>query len=65
MKLEVQATLHALGAVGRESGGLRCWADLVSARRTLLIGLGLVFLQQVTGQPSVLYYQTTIFQGDA
>ena len=27
-----------------------------------MAGLGLVLLQQVTGQPSVLYYQTAIFE---
>lgn len=30
-------------------------------RPALLAGVGLVFLQQVTGQPSVLYYAATIF----
>lgn len=28
----------------------------------LLAGVGLVFLQQVTGQPSVLYYADSIFE---
>jgi len=31
-------------------------------RRPLLIGCGLVFLQQITGQPSVLYYAQSIFK---
>jgi len=30
--------------------------------RPLIIGCGLVFLQQVTGQPSVLYFATNIFK---
>jgi len=30
--------------------------------RPMLIGCGLVFLQQVTGQPSVLYFSTSIFK---
>ncbi|ERN15578.1 D-xylose-proton symporter-like 2 isoform X1 [Amborella trichopoda] len=30
--------------------------------KALVIGAGLVFLQQITGQPSVLYYAATIFQ---
>jgi len=33
---------------------------LFKARRALVAGLGLVLLQQVTGQPSVLYYQNDI-----
>ncbi|KAA8492444.1 D-xylose-proton symporter-like 3, chloroplastic [Porphyridium purpureum] len=38
--------------------------DLVatkSARTSLVIGLGLVLFQQITGQPSVLYYANRIF----
>jgi len=30
--------------------------------KAMIIGCGLVFFQQVTGQPSVLYYAATIFQ---
>ena len=51
---EIVATLQA------ESGG-SC-AELLRSRRALVAGLGLVLLQQVTGQPSVLYYQTAIFE---
>ena len=36
--------------------------EVLQARRALLAGLGLVLLQQVTGQPSVLYYQEAIFR---
>ena len=39
---------------GETIGG---WSELMQARRALVAGLGLVLLQQVTGQPSVLYYQ--------
>ena len=45
---------------GGHAGG-KC-AELISARRALIAGLGLVLLQQVTGQPSVLYYQEAIFR---
>jgi hypothetical protein len=31
-------------------------------RPALIAGVGLVFLQQVTGQPSVLYYAASIFK---
>ena len=37
--------------------------EVFEARRALLAGMGIVLLQQVTGQPSVLYYQETIFRG--
>ena len=37
-------------------------AEVLQARKALIAGLGLVLLQQVTGQPSVLYYQETIFR---
>jgi hypothetical protein len=31
-------------------------------RRALVAGLGVVTLQQITGQPSVLYYAASIFE---
>jgi MFS family permease len=36
--------------------------DTFNYPRPLLIGCGIVFLQQVTGQPSVLYFATNIFK---
>merc|ERR1719440_213433 len=36
--------------------------DTFSYERALMISCGLVFLQQVTGQPSVLYFATDIFE---
>jgi len=43
------------------SGG--SWRELMEGRnlKALVIGVGLVVLQQITGQPSVLYYAATIF----
>merc|ERR1712050_287394 len=38
------------------------WNDAFKYPRPLQIGCGLVFLQQVTGQPSVLYFATNIFK---
>lgn len=35
---------------------------LTTYRRQLIIGCGCVFFQQVTGQPSVLFYSTNIFK---
>lgn len=38
------------------------WNDAFKYPRPLQIGCGIVFLQQVTGQPSVLYFATNIFK---
>lgn len=38
------------------------WTDAFKYPMPLIIGCGLVFLQQVTGQPSVLYFATNIFK---
>merc|ERR1712217_276687 len=38
------------------------WTDAFRYPKPLVIGCGLVFLQQVTGQPSVLYFATNIFK---
>lgn len=38
------------------------WTDTFKYPKPLVIGWGLVLLQQVTGQPSVLYYATNIFK---
>lgn len=38
------------------------WSEVLRARKALVAGLGLIILQQLTGQPSVLYYQTAIFR---
>ena len=43
-----------------DGGGGGC-GEVLRARRALVAGIGLVLLQQLTGQPSVLYYQTIIF----
>lgn len=32
-------------------------------RKALVIGVGLVLFQQLSGQPSVLYYANRIFEG--
>jgi len=38
------------------------WTDPFRYPRPLVVGCGLVLLQQVTGQPSVLYFATNIFK---
>merc|ERR1712050_691170 len=53
MKIEIMQTV---GNVQAE------WTDAFQYRRPLFIGCGIVFLQQVTGQPSVLYFATNIFK---
>jgi len=40
----------------------RKWAQIFMARRALIVGLGLISMQQITGQPTVLYYAQTIFE---
>ena len=47
------------GAVFRDEQKPSVWS--VKYKSALLAGVGLVFLQQVTGQPSVLYYAASIF----
>ncbi|GJP31231.1 hypothetical protein CLOM_g10191 [Closterium sp. NIES-68] len=49
---------------GGGSGGKSGWSELVTGAsgRALVIACGLVFFQQVTGQPSVLYYAGSILQ---
>jgi len=55
---EIESTLQS--QVAEESSG--GFGELLAARRALVAGLGLICLQQLTGQPSVLYYQETIFK---
>eukprot|EP00941_MAST-03F_sp_MAST-3F-sp1_P006094 g6094.t1 len=38
------------------------WTEVFSYSRPLFVGVGLVLLQQVTGQPSVLFYTVAIFR---
>lgn len=53
---EVEMTLQT------ETADAGSWAELFSSKRALVAGLGLITLQQLTGQPSVLYYQEDIFR---
>ena len=53
---EIEATLAEAAGGGGGGGGCR---EILRARRALVAGLGLVVLQQLTGQPSVLYYQVS------
>ena len=56
---DTRATLLAPVAAGRRQGGWRQRAGALLGRRyrwPLLVGLGVVTFQQISGQPSVLYY---------
>jgi len=44
------------------AAGISSWLDCFQYPKPLMIGCGLVLLQQVTGQPSVLYFATNIFK---
>eukprot|EP00850_Spirogloea_muscicola_P011530 SM000072S21164 [mRNA] locus=s72:21950:26506:- [translate_table: standard] len=57
----VMACQDVVSGAGPDQGGFR---DLLrgASLQALIIGGGLVFFQQVTGQPSVLYYATSILK---
>jgi sugar porter (SP) family MFS transporter len=52
----------AEAALAGAGGGGRAWFLQPRYRRPLVVGLSLVTLQQLTGQPSVLYYAASIFR---
>ena len=59
---EIELSLVESTGGGAAAGGWRAqWAEVLRARHALVAGLGLVALQQLTGQPSVMYYQQAIF----
>jgi sugar porter (SP) family MFS transporter len=59
----VRAELNSIqNTLAAEKGATGSCSETLQARRALVAGLGLVLLQQVTGQPSVLYYQEAIFR---
>jgi MFS family permease len=61
---EVEVELETMRREITESVGTEVAkvTDAFKYRRPLVIGCGLVLLQQITGQPSVLYFQTGIFK---
>ncbi|KAJ0970874.1 hypothetical protein J5N97_018833 [Dioscorea zingiberensis] len=60
--LEVDAILVELSFVDEANKATLREIFQGKCRKALMIGAGLVFFQQVTGQPSVLYYAATILQ---
>ncbi|MCO5560801.1 hypothetical protein L7F22_014421 [Adiantum nelumboides] len=57
---QVEETLQSLQSVHEEASFLEIFEG--SSLKALIIGGGLVLFQQITGQPSVLYYAASIFQ---
>lgn len=60
----LQAEVEGMASVWEATAPAASWREVFSggSRRALVVGAGLVFFQQVTGQPSVLYYAASIFQ---
>ncbi|KAF4393347.1 hypothetical protein F8388_023151 [Cannabis sativa] len=59
---EVDEMLAELSFVGEEKEGSISELFRGKCLKALIIGTGLVLFQQITGQPSVLYYAASIFQ---
>ncbi|MCO5611863.1 hypothetical protein L7F22_066122 [Adiantum nelumboides] len=57
---QVEETLQSLQSVHEEASFFEIFEG--SSLKALIIGGGLVLFQQITGQPSVLYYAASIFQ---
>jgi len=62
---EVEGELQTIrdDALSSQQGAQVDWRETFRYPKPLRIGWGLVLLQQVTGQPSVLYFATNIFKG--
>eukprot|EP00249_Psilotum_nudum_P010830 c22796_g1_i1 orf=183-1709(+) len=60
----VEETLQSLKPMNEEHGEKVSFVDVFrgTSMKAMIIGVGLVFFQQVTGQPSVLYYAASILQ---
>ena len=69
MDEEFRGILSALDSEGKEGGGgsrlsISLWKkvkEVWQAKKAFVIGGGLLFFQQVSGQPAVLYFAPTIF----
>ncbi|MCO5608731.1 hypothetical protein L7F22_062946 [Adiantum nelumboides] len=57
---QLDEILRSLQYVGDEISALEIFKG--PSLKALIVGVGLVFFQQFTGQPSVLYYSSKIFQ---
>jgi len=59
IKFKFRHLREDVSIVSKRKAGL--W-EAFSYRRQLVIGCGLVLLQQISGQPAILYYSTNIFK---
>jgi len=59
---EMAAAAERQAAATAQAGQTPMTAKLASRSNALYAGVSLVLFQQITGQPSVLYYATSIFQ---
>jgi hypothetical protein len=59
---EMAAAAERQAAAVAQAGQTPMTAKLASRSNALYAGVSLVLFQQITGQPSVLYYATSIFQ---
>jgi len=62
---DIEASLREGSAESDEDEGGNDRSALLAPRnrRALAVGSSLILFQQITGQPSVLYYASTVFQG--
>lgn len=61
---EIERELTEIEEVAEQDRGHRGWAELFGpvARPALIVGIGLFFLQQLSGINAVIYYAPTVFQ---
>lgn len=59
---ELKVIMKALGAE-HQQGFLDLFRPHANMRRRMFVGMALVFLQQVTGQPNLLAYASTVLHG--
>jgi sugar porter (SP) family MFS transporter len=62
IKKELESIQVDVSSFDAGKSGKSTMLDVFSYKTPLIIACGLVFLQQVSGQPSMLYYAKTIFQ---
>ncbi|WP_018699802.1 sugar porter family MFS transporter [Amorphus coralli] len=61
---EIERELSEIEETAEQDRGQRGWAELFGpvARPALIVGIGLFFLQQLSGINAVIYYAPTVFQ---
>lgn len=63
IQLEINKLRSALSKTGNDDGKSFNWSDLFTnpARKSILIGIGLVALNQISGCVTIMYYLANIF----